>query len=81
MFLMIQNLAGRSSRTGLTLRATGLYFFLAEMNTFSGADLVGIASDKGKEKVKGFEDERIEHELLRVVVGLKLLSAVARAGA
>ena len=32
MFLRMRNLAGRFSKTGLTLHTTGLYFFLADIN-------------------------------------------------
>ena len=39
MFLMIRNLSGSSPITGLTLRCTGLYFFLAETKIGMGSRL------------------------------------------
>ena len=43
MFLRMQNLAGRSFKTGLTLHATGLYFFLADINVGIGERSVSVA--------------------------------------
>ena len=51
---MMRNLAGRSSKTGLTLRATGLYFFLVAISTGSVFvfDLESI-EEKGVEGING----------------------------
>ena len=41
MFRMILNLAGNSPMTGLTLRATGLYFFFVARLTETGSGGLG----------------------------------------